>query len=937
MHPCCFAFGVFSIGLILSARPAGATTPLYLGGTDDLPCPADFNGDGRADLSIYDSGKGELSARLLGGDELAFDLDLAPAGFDAAMADYDGDGLTDLGAYDCAGGALYACLSSRGYQPAGIPLAPGTASMALVPADYDGDRKADPALFDSASGAWLIYPSASGYQSLSFILGAPGATAVPMDFDGDGKADPCAYDEGTGLWATLCSASSYAYTWIVYGGPGCAAAPADFDGDARADPAVYNVALGVWGVLHSSSNFAPCLKIQGGPGCVPVPGNYYFTNRADYALYNPDEARWQVSYDRVQGGIIAKIAFLIIGQLLSKIDDFTLINTKKNNDGQQCLEQLREVNRKLDTLLENQAAIQAQLDNLVRQLQYESEKTRLLIEGLSARDAITKIKTYFDFGGIDGYQTFYQCDTNNLPPNDAVLYFANAVLDNGVKEAVTEIHDAILPSELGSGLLRQWAALSAFTLTLDNLADHHAAFYDYFMNLYAYQMKGVCMYVDSAQVANTSAWAKAVTYAYVTNDVMGMIEAEVNEFRAVTYDMVLRALNANYNPYATNNPFSPFPDTNAHEILATTEFMARQCQGQTQGLCTTFLVVDRPEAVSNYNRVTAVRLDQEEPAERWPLAVATNRMESKPYYGYMNPDLRNITIADDYAVLRHDFGQVPVGAYRVYNSSGRVLGDVTVTNYDDYMNPTNDPSITNWFGHLADASSFYLTQLALPVESTNEWSLYTAEYYHYKDKWSNTRIFDAWPQSLKNFNLGMKLWYEYNSAYHLPDAHGGYNFTYFAFPFALSNSIGSNVQIRVHFRADNTRLVVDHKVEGLRAKKHGQYFRINESGGSVRFFQSTGSGVVTNSAGWLTTTGCWREDTSRYIEHYSWETNIYTGCLSADLQPTASQTSTVAVAFGGAVQPWQDCWMGGVVWDEVDVWTEATISYSLRNAILSFY
>ena len=70
-------------------------------------------------------------------------------------ADYDGDGKADVAGY--RSGAWFIVNSSGGTQVVGWG---GAAQDIPVPADYDGDGKADIAIY--RSGAWFIIRSSDG-------------------------------------------------------------------------------------------------------------------------------------------------------------------------------------------------------------------------------------------------------------------------------------------------------------------------------------------------------------------------------------------------------------------------------------------------------------------------------------------------------------------------------------------------------------------------------------------------------------------------------------------------------------------------------------------------------------------------------------------------------------------------------------------------------
>jgi hypothetical protein len=817
---------LFSAMLLTAPYPTAADTPLYFGWSANEPLVMDCDGDGNSELAVFDPIQGALSVRQLDGTELAFDLPIAQEGFIAACADYDGDGWSDLGSYDHDTGVWYAFCSRTGYQLDFIQCAPGNATTAPHPADYDGDRFADPALYDASSGLWVIYPSASGYQPVSGIFGGNSMTAVPMDYDNDGKTDPAVYDENSGQWWVLCSASQYALAMLPLGGPGCVAAPGDFDGDGKADPTVYYAPLGVWGTLNSANNYELSVREQGGPGCIPVPGNYYFTNRADFAVYDTDAGTWQIAYDQLEASV-ASTAVPIIFSLLHTTLDWTLYKTKQYNDThiQQILTELTQANQKLDTLLTGQLVILNQLNELSRQLQYESAKTRLLIEGGAAKDAVNTIKTYFDQGGIDGYQAFFRCDTNNLPSNTQVLRFADTVLNKRIKESVTAIHDAILPDEISQGVLRLWGALADYTLTPDNLYDHFAALRNYFLYMYSYQMKGACLYVDAARTADTSAWARAATCAYITNDVMTMLQAEVDELRAVTYNMVLTAINSAYNPGSEDNAML-VNNANVIRVLAEQEFFAKQWLGQPQTFIVTALTTDRPEMLQKY-RPYIMRVYHAQTG--WlPQAglLYTNYATGRPY-GFPNPDTRNIGVGNRYAFLRFDFGQLSQRSTD-YKMSGDGNWEVNfnMRNYDDDMQPTTAAAYSNWFAHVY-ASPYNYEQITLPLNDA-AWAANGHSNPNYVPSWRPSGVtYDFWNQSRIGGNLDItaEITYKLNTANPLPAAIQLWPWRLaYGYPVAVSNQTGRAVKLRAIITSAGDYASVQ-RWDSSNADRHHEYMK----------------------------------------------------------------------------------------------------------------
>jgi hypothetical protein len=238
------------------------------GGADWQAAPADYDGDGRADLAVLTSdGRWGIDYRWDGFEGIEPGDWTGPifAGgpLKPAPADYDGDGKADLGVLHTAVGTWDIDYSSNGFGTvdtsySGYPNLP-------APADFDGDGRGDLATYGPSGGLahWLINDSEDGLGGLPEIVcerasSEPTEAPAPADYDGDGKAD-LGLTDGLGHWIIDYSGNGYAANCADSSLSGYAAAnshpaPGDFDRDGRADLSV-RYDCGSWRVDYAQNGF----------------------------------------------------------------------------------------------------------------------------------------------------------------------------------------------------------------------------------------------------------------------------------------------------------------------------------------------------------------------------------------------------------------------------------------------------------------------------------------------------------------------------------------------------------------------------------------------------------------------------------------------------------------------------------------------------------
>ncbi len=248
---------------------------------------ADFDGDGRSDISVYRPAEGNWylnrSANGFAVYKWGLETDVPAPG------DYDGDGKTDIAIFrptDDGNLPDFYILNSATSTPTYFSW--GTSGDIPAVEDLDGDGRSDLIIFRPSTNRFWILKSSDG--SVLHHRPMPGSHPVVADFDGDGRSDIGVYENG--LWLVSLSTVDYQSGLVTeWGQAGDLPVHADFDGDGIVDIAVYRSSEGMWYIRRSSGGIS---YIPFGIATdIPVPADFDGDGRADVAVYR--DGTWYIS------------------------------------------------------------------------------------------------------------------------------------------------------------------------------------------------------------------------------------------------------------------------------------------------------------------------------------------------------------------------------------------------------------------------------------------------------------------------------------------------------------------------------------------------------------------------------------------------------------------------------------------------------------------
>jgi subtilisin-like proprotein convertase family protein len=262
--------------------PAGAATFASSFGTNGA------NMNGTWSLYVRDDAGQDLGA-IAGGWSLTFeanDFSCPPVAPQKSRADFDGDGRTDLSVFRPTEGNWYLNRSTDGFSAVQF----GVAGDTIVPGNYDADGKTDVAVWRPATGTWYLLRSTGGFASIQF--GQNGDIPQPGNYDVDAEDELMVFRPSNGTWYSI-NINGTGFSAIQFGQNGDIPVSGDYDADGQEDCAVFRPSTATWYLRNSNGSST---QAQFGITTdLPVPADYNGDSKDDLAVFRPSNGTWYIA------------------------------------------------------------------------------------------------------------------------------------------------------------------------------------------------------------------------------------------------------------------------------------------------------------------------------------------------------------------------------------------------------------------------------------------------------------------------------------------------------------------------------------------------------------------------------------------------------------------------------------------------------------------
>jgi uncharacterized protein (DUF2141 family) len=272
-------------------RAVRAVYPCFLGGGCKT-AKNDFNGDGKSDILLRDSG-GSLGMWLMNGSTITTGASVGSPGGTytvAGIGDFNGDGKADILLRDALGNLGMWIMNGSTITSGASVGSPGGSYTVAGIGDFNGDGKADILLRDTLGNLGIWFMNGATITSGAFV-GSPGGSytvAGVGDFNGDGKADILLRDTlgNLGIWFMNGSTISSGAFVGSPGGSYTVAGVGDFNGDGKADILLRDTLgnLGMWIMNGSTITSGALVGSPGGSYTVAATNDYNGDGKADILL-----------------------------------------------------------------------------------------------------------------------------------------------------------------------------------------------------------------------------------------------------------------------------------------------------------------------------------------------------------------------------------------------------------------------------------------------------------------------------------------------------------------------------------------------------------------------------------------------------------------------------------------------------------------------------